>query len=279
LIRSRFTLPSWLYNSRLADQLSEHWQRLLLAVSFMTRLPVPQQLDYSSQRMHQALVYFPLVGWLLALLLVAVFCAVNVLFGSSVAVVLTMIASLLMTGALHEDGLADCFDGFYGGFERQSKLEIMKDSRIGTYGSCALILALALKLVALISLAEAGTGMVVLAILVAYPFSRALAITHAQDLSYVSAPGKSKSDPLARPLSRRQLLTMVSLGAISLILLPWQAAALVFAAGIGLRWLLKRWMDKHIAGFTGDALGAAQQLQELVVYLMLLATLQQGWLA
>ncbi|WP_028292475.1 adenosylcobinamide-GDP ribazoletransferase [Oceanobacter kriegii] len=267
--------------------------QILLALGFMTRLPVPHQLNYSADAMHRALVFFPLAGWVLAALLSLVWLVADGLFGSQVAVVVLVAASLLMTGALHEDGLADCFDGFYGGFETARKLEIMKDSRLGTYGTCALVLALLFKVVLLLQLAE--QGLLILALIVAYPLSRALAITHAQDLEYVSAPGKSKSDPLAKPLSDAQLSGLLALGCSGVLVAAlilciatgdWRGAVWVSAlvavfvllACAVARGLLRHWMNKHIQGFTGDALGAAQQFQELLIYLVLLACSQATWL-
>jgi len=250
--------------------------QLLLAISFMSRLPAPGNLHYRTDVMHSALRYFPLVGGLLAGLLVMLWLLLSPLLGLLPSVCLLMAASLLLTGALHEDGLADCFDGFYGGFDRERKLTIMKDSRLGTYGTSALVMTLLTKLVLLWSLAQ--QELLVLALWLAYPLSRAMAVTHAQDLSYVSAPGKSKSDPLSKPLPVSMLVTLLLFGSVGFLLLPWPALAVIPACLIT-RELLKRWMFKHIGGFTGDSLGAAQQVQELCIYSVLLMLANQGWLA
>ncbi|MFK4754013.1 MULTISPECIES: adenosylcobinamide-GDP ribazoletransferase [Oceanospirillaceae] len=256
--------------------LRQHGQRLQLALGFLTRLPMSRQLPYSTDNMHKALGYFPLVGWLLAGLLTVVFLLAEAGLGTLPAVCVLLITSLLLTGALHEDGLADCFDGFYGGLEQQHKLTILKDSRLGTYGSSALILALLFKFVLLVSLA--GQGELLLALVIGYPFSRALAITHAQDLPYVSAPGSSKSDPLAQPMNAVLLAQVLITGTIGLLWLPFWSALTVIAAVVVMRQLLKQWMQKHLHGFTGDCLGAAQQLQELLIYTVLLALAQHGYL-
>lgn len=250
--------------------------QVLLAISFMSRLPVPDNLHYRTDVMHSALRYFPLVGVLLAGLLVLFWSLVSPWLGLLPSLCVLIALSLLLTGALHEDGLADCFDGFYGGFERERKLTIMKDSRLGTYGTSALVMTLLTKLALLWSLAQ--QELLVLALWLAYPLSRALAITHAQDLSYVSAPGKSKSDPLSKPLSVSMLVTLLLFGSVGFLLLPWPALA-VIPACLLTRALLKRWMFKHIGGFTGDSLGAAQQIQELCIYSVLLILANQGWLA
>ena len=246
---------------------------LRLAVSFMTRLPVGNP-DYSPEKMHRALRYFPATGWLLALLLCGLPVVLSAIVGVETAVVITVIVSLLLTGALHEDGLADTFDGFYGGLSSEQKLTIMKDSRIGTYGSGALFGALALKVTLLLQLADAG--ILLSALILAYPLSRAMAITHGQDLPYVTAPGKSKSDPLARPMSVTDLTVTLLSGAAALLLFPLWTAVAVIASVVIARMLLRRWMKKHIGGFTGDCLGAAQQLQELLIYFVLAASVLSG---
>lgn len=263
--------------SGLRRALAEQLNRVRLALGFMTRLPVGQTLDYSPDKMHSALPYFPLAGWVLAWLLVLLWLLVQPLLGNMPAVCLLLITSLLLTGALHEDGLADCCDGFYGGFDTERKLTIMKDSRLGTYGSSALFLALLFKFSVLLALAQ--QQLLITALLLAYPLSRALAITHAQDLPYVTSPGNSKIDPLARPLSRVMLIQLLVIGGVGLLWLPFRVVLLIVLATALLRWALKRWMHAHIQGFTGDCLGAAQQLQELLIYCLLLAAARQGWLS
>lgn len=249
--------------------------RIRLALGFMTRLPVGQQLDYSPDLMHRSLPWFPLAGWVQALLLISLWALLQPLLGTPVTLVLMLISSLLLTGSLHEDGLADCFDGFYGGFDAERKLTIMKDSRLGTYGSGALLMSLMLRFCLWLELA--AQGQLLLALLVACPWSRALAITHAQDLHYVSSHN-SKSDPLARPMTRPMLAHLLGLGAIGLLLLPWPVLLVVLVASALWRQFLKRWMYRHIGGFTGDSLGAAQQLQELMILTLLLAASTTGWL-
>ncbi len=272
----------------MTDPAHSHWRlahsfnAVRLATGFLTRLPVGTHLDYSPDKMHSALRWFPTVGWLLAGVLAIIWLVASSVLGTGPGVCLLLIGSVLLTGALHEDGLADCFDGFYGGFETRRKLDIMKDSRIGTYGTCALVLALVTKFSLLWSLSE--QGWLISALFVGYPLSRALAITHAQDLTYVSAPGKSKSDPLARPLSFPMLMQLLGTGVFGLVVL-WangnvgiSGVLVVGAACWASRWWLKRWMHKHIHGFTGDCLGAAQQLQELWIYALLLALANTGML-
>ena len=242
-----------------------------LAMGFFSRVPMPKNVQYSAEMMHEATRYFPMVGWGLALILLGVFHLCLAAFNLPVAVMLVVIASILLTGALHEDGLADSCDGFWGGMTPERKIDIMKDSRIGTYGTCALIGALGLKFIVLFSLAQRGDMW--MALLVAYPLSRAMALTHVQDLPYVSHLGsieKNKSDPLARKVAPFHLWLVIGSGVAPLLFLSLSDMSAVLIMSLLMRYALMRWMKHHIGGFTGDTLGAAQQIQELTIYLALL---------
>tara|TARA_R110002012_G_scaffold121844_1_gene271523 strand:+ start:173 stop:946 length:774 start_codon:yes stop_codon:yes gene_type:complete len=244
---------------------------MLLAVSFFTRLPVPAAIDYSPQKLHQAGQYFPLVGWLLAALLSAFYCFMLPYLGTTPTVCLLIMLSLILTGAIHEDGLADTADGFWGGQTTARKLAIMKDSQIGTYGTCALVCALLTKFVLLSTLA--ANQQLLIALAIAYPLSRGLAISHVQHLPYARQNSDSKSGPLAQPMQPRVLLWLLASSVPALLWLPLSSAVLVLVSACVLRFALKHWFKKHICGYTGDCLGFAQQTQEVLIYLLLIVTL------
>jgi adenosylcobinamide-GDP ribazoletransferase len=153
--------------------LRAHLRLLLLAVG------------YSDELLNQATVYFPLVGWLVGGVAAGVFAGGNLLFrNDDVALLLSMVASILLTGAFHEDGFADVCDGFGGGWTPDKILAIMKDSRLGTYGATGLGLLLAGKFLALRGLPVATVGP---ALLLAHPLSRATALTCIFSQSYARA--------------------------------------------------------------------------------------------
>ena len=222
--------------------------------------------------MRRAAGYFPLIGWLLALILAVVYYVIVPKIGLAPSLCVLIVLSLLMTGALHEDGLADTFDGFFGGHTPQRKLAIMKDSHLGTYGMCALVMALLSKFVLLSALAELGS--LTVSLLVAYPLSRAIAISLVQDMCYVShhsLNSASKSESLAKPFRPKALILVVIIGAAACVLLPLLTAIYVLVGCLILRYWLRFWMTTHINGYTGDCLGAAQQLLELLVYIIILS--------
>lgn len=161
-----------------------------LALSFFSRLPVPANTPYSPERMNQSGRYFALVGALLGGLCALFYTLAAQLVPFQVAILLMMAFSLLLTGAFHEDGLTDMADGIGGGMTVEKRLTIMKDSRIGTYGSATLTMALLGKFVFLTTLARQADFVLIL--IVAYTLSRAVAASLIYDMPYVSDADQSK---------------------------------------------------------------------------------------
>jgi adenosylcobinamide-GDP ribazoletransferase len=179
----------------------------------------------------------------------------------------------MLTGAFHEDGLADVADGLGGSASRERALEIMKDSRIGAFGAVALVLALGLKFGLLAALAARGLDVAAVSIVGAHVLSRLAPLFLIRWLPYVGDSSGSKAKPLADAISGGALLVAVlwAAPAVALLLCAHDAvhvgaalAALVLAGG-WMAWLFVR----RLQGFTGDGLGATQQVCELAIYLAL----------
>ena len=275
------TVPASGRPSRLAGFV----RHLLLAVQYFTRVPLPARLaawvGYSPAMMKAATAHFPGGGWLLALgwwLLGGQLALVAL-----VAVVLSMIASAWITGAIHEDGLADVCDGLGGSADRETAMRIMKDSRLGSYAAMALVLALLLKAGLLALLLTGGLGQAVLALLVAHVLSRWAAMGLPQWLPYVggSQPPRSVAGQGEGSKARALVadLQWASFGVSTAWALP-AMAWLVWASGWAtlawtllamglLTWRLGGIFRRRLGGITGDCLGATQQLTELAVYLVL----------
>ena len=234
------------------------------ALRFFTRVPVPAWVGYSTDLLNNAARYFPAVGWLVGGAGAAVFWCLGYVLPASVALLLSMAATLLITGAFHEDGFADSCDGFGGGWEKSRVLAIMKDSRIGSYGTIGIGLMLATKFAAL---HEMDDERVVLALLVAHPLSRLAATLLMRALDYVRDDDSSKSRPLAHKLSNFGLAWAGFFGLLPLLLLGWSEALAVLALAAFVTWRAAAYFLRRIGGYTGDCLGAAQQATELAVYL------------
>ena len=242
----------------------------LLALQFLTRLPVGFGRFYSSERMAAAVRYYPLVGLLVGGLSAGVFFLSHLMFPDWIAVLLAIAAGLLLTGAFHEDGLADTFDGVGGGLTRERALEIMKDSRLGTYGTLAIVIALALKAGALIALAP---ELIIAAFIAGHGLSRLSSVLTIATSRYVRDEGMGK--PVAGGVSPASLAVALMTGGV--IIMVWclfQAPVALAWAGTGLvagHLLMRLFFEPKLGGYTGDTLGAVQQASEIGFYLGLVA--------
>jgi adenosylcobinamide-GDP ribazoletransferase len=185
---------------------------------------------------------------------------------AGIAVLLSMAATLLATGAFHKDGLADSCDAFGGGYTREDIFRIMRDSRIGAFGAITLVIALALKWQALATLPPARAAWAMVA---AHAASRALAISIPLGLDCAREDGKAR--PVARALSWRGALLAAASGLPWLCGFGWRFACATLAALALLRTGALRYLRRRLGGYTGDCLGAVQQLAELAIYLMVCA--------
>lgn len=240
-----------------------------IALGYFTRIPVPQRVGFDTQGLRGASRYFPLIGWLVGACGAAVLLLSATLLPVALAVLLSMGATLLLTGALHEDGLADCCDGFGGGFGRDEVLRIMRDSRIGAFGAIGLILVLLLKWQSLAELARVSVSGAAWTLVAAHAASRAFAISLLLTHDYVRDEGKARA--LAVRLSAPAAAIAAVTGLAPLFWPGWQRGALTLAVLLLLRLALGAYFKRRIGGYTGDCLGGAQQLFEVAIYLTALA--------
>lgn len=246
-----------------------------IALQFFTRLPIPRWVGFEHVWLHHASRYFALVGIVVAAVAGAVYLAASALWPLPVAALLSTAAGIYLTGAFHEDGFADTCDGFGGGLTRVRVMEIMKDSRIGTYGAVGAGLLVALK----VTLLALMTPTVALAALfVAHPLSRLASSSLIWKLEYARDEGKAK--PLAQHMSGAEFAIGAACAALPIALagalgsLPWHLLGLAVAASFGsAAWLGAKFV-RRIGGYTGDCLGAVQQVSEVVIYLCLLASVR-----
>ena len=240
---------------------------------FYTRFPAPGWVVHSSEHLSHSSRYFPLVGACLALWFALVFGLANLWLPTTISLLLAMVASLLATGAFHEDGFADLCDGFGGGWHRDDVLRIMKDSRLGTYGVTGLWMILTLKFVLLYELTQhtpllLEVGLPLL--LSAYMLSRAWSISLVAVLPYVQQDAQSKAKPIAMGIRRSDLVILWASSLLPLCWLPWTTAITLLVTGAVAFLLIRAWFNKRLQGYTGDALGASQQIQELLAYMAML---------
>lgn len=241
------------------------------ALQFFTRLPIPRWVGFDVAWLQPAVRYFPLIGWLVALVTAGIYWLACMIWPAAIAVLLSMLAGILLTGALHEDGLADVCDGFGGGATAERVLTIMKDSRVGAYGVIGLILVLALKAEALQAMPAQQT---IMALCIVHPLSRWFAMILIWRLDYAREEGKAKVMAQRMGHGEFAFASVCAWLPASLLFIAgyiaWQkAAAALILSVLACIYLVSLFL-RRIGGYTGDCLGAVQQATEVCLYLGLL---------
>jgi adenosylcobinamide-GDP ribazoletransferase len=258
----------------------------LLAIQFFTRIPVTGRLagwvGYSPAMVRASAAHFPGVGWLVGALVAAVTWVQLAFLPASpfvplVAAVLGTVVSVWITGAFHEDGLADVADGLGGSLNRERALEIMKDSRVGAFGVLAVVLMLLTK-VSLLALIGSISGVAMcVGVFVAHVVSRTLPLILIKTMPHVGNDGNTKSKPLADQISRGSLAVAFLWCFIAVVPVWWAFPAIYLIVPLALSGLALLWMGRlfrrRLQGFTGDCLGATQQVCEVAFYCGLVVTL------
>ncbi|MEO1601485.1 MAG: adenosylcobinamide-GDP ribazoletransferase [Pseudomonadota bacterium] len=236
-------------------------RRLLSAVQFLTRLPVPDP-GWEDGRLRRASRYFALVGLIVGALSALVWAGATLLLPAPVAALLAVGTGIAVTGALHEDGLADTADGLFATRDRTRALEIMRDSRIGSFGALALILLVGLRVASLAALTP-EQGM--LALMLAACVGRALMVPATALAPYARKDGMGRDVEGAGPVE----IAAASGTAGLMALLAGGAGALALCAAAAVAYGLLLWMRARIGGYTGDGLGTIAVMGEAVVLIIL----------
>jgi adenosylcobinamide-GDP ribazoletransferase len=261
------------------DHLLKRELRLFFtALQFFTRIPVPGWIGWSPVQFNASARHFPTVGCLVGAVSAGVMLGAALLWPPQVAAWLAIAVGVLVTGAFHEDGLADSCDGFGGASEPARVLAIMKDSRVGSYATVAMVLALGLKAQLLVALWQGApsAGWVLAAMMSAHAMSRWSALGVMACLDYVREDELSKSKPIAQGMARGPLVfaSVVALLpgiGLGVVVLPGVVAALVVWRGA------VSYLRRRLGGYVGDALGATQQLAELLILLAFTGMLPWLW--
>lgn len=246
---------------------------------FYTRIPCPKNIDHNPDYLNKASRYFPLIGWIVGIIFFLAFYISSQLFSNETAIIIGLIASILTTGAFHEDGFADVCDGFGGGWTKEKILLIMKDSAIGAYGAIGLIVLFLLKFTALNELIHLNTIQnnqflfIGLLFISGHSVSRLAAISIVFTHQYSREDATSKSKPIAKNFSWKEVIGAFAFGLIPLFILAFFnfQILLVLIPVFMTRYFLARYFQKWIDGYTGDCLGATQQVCEVVFYLSVIA--------
>ncbi|AXX16877.1 adenosylcobinamide-GDP ribazoletransferase [Leptospira borgpetersenii] len=251
----------------------EEWNRFCASWTFSTRLPIPPFYVYSESTASRSTRYFPLVGWIVSV--GTSFCTyfLSWILPVEISVVFGMILGILSTGGLHEDGFADVCDAFGGGWNKEKILEIMKDSRIGTFGALGLFLALILKYLLLVKLFQVSPRIFLFTSWFAHGASRWLALVLMMLIPYVGNNNLSKSKPMVKNLSLFDFVLSTFFGCFPAVYFAFRYQNLISNILLGFVFAFlfvlyfRNYFKKWIEGFTGDCLGFTQQGTELLFYL------------
>jgi len=244
-------------------------RRFFIALQFLTRLPVPRALNSSETDIGKAAAFFPLVGVIVGGGAALVFVGLHRILPLPASVFCSIVFATLITHGFHEDGLADSFDGFGGAWTKDRVLEIMRDSRIGTYGTLALIFLILGKLNFLSLLPG---GQIWRWLIVAHTAARWTILPLCAWLPYARVEGQGKL--VAKQVGVLEIITGSVTLLFVLLLLPWQAALAALLVTILVTVLSGLYFRARLQGITGDCLGATNQLTEVGLYITAVVLLQ-----
>ncbi len=236
---------------------------LLNAIMFYTRIRLPKNIGYSSEKLNKATRYFPFVGYIVGGFGSLVFIGANEVLSIEISVVFSIAAMVLLTGAFHEDAFADFCDGFGGGYTPEKTLSIMKDSQIGTYGAVGLCLLFLLKYVLLLDIASETIPIILIA---AHVLSRGLVVGLIYISHYVGRAELSKSKHIGDKKSLSTLIISMLWIIPLLYFLGLKLFLFIIPAQLILLIYFRYYIHKKTGGYTGDVLGALQQLSEILFY-------------
>jgi adenosylcobinamide-GDP ribazoletransferase len=249
---------------------------LLVALQFLTRLPVPSWRHFKPEWLHQSARYFALVGGFVGSLVAAVFAAAHGLWPPPIAAVLALAFGVWLTGGFHEDGLADTWDGLGGSVTRERALEIMKDSRLGSYGALALGLVMATKLLSLWAAASLAPAAAIVGLVLGHTAARAGTVLLIRWMRYAGDEAHAKAKPLAQRASGASVaVALLTVALVAAAAVRW-GVPLALVAAVVLATLLAAaatgaWLQHRLGGYTGDGLGAAEQHGECTALLAVVA--------
>lgn len=242
----------------------------LSALSFYTRIPLGAKIHLDDSALQKASKYLPLVGWIIGDFQTGIFFVTQYVFPLPVCILLSIIAGIIMTGALHEDGLVDVFDAFGGGSTKEDILRIMKDSRIGAYGLIGYTAFFFLKFELLMAIAHQSHFLLMTAFIAAQSTSRLLVFFFILIDKYVRADASSKAKTaVENQFSLIEIAFTITIGVLPLLFFHYNILLALIAVLSLTKLFLSRYFKKRIDGYTGDCLGAVQQISELLFYLTL----------
>lgn len=247
--------------------IKEELKILCTAILFYTRITLPGHIEFSDERLNKATRYFPFIGILVGGSGAFVFWALNLFLSVHLSVIFSQVLMILLTGAFHEDAFADFCDGFGGGHTKEKILSIMKDSRIGTYGAVGISMLILTKYLLVV---EFDVILIPVVLIAANIVSRLMPVFFIFTSKYTGIEESSKSKPVGGEKSLKTFIIACIWGISPVFFLKLEvyASCVLFLLAIFL--FFRFYVHKKINGYTGDVLGALQQISEIGFYLSFL---------
>ena len=245
--------------------LKTQWLALLSSIAFFTIIPIRNSATRAAP--NHLLRYFSLTGGIIALVSTGAYLISSYWWSPCIAVLMAMIASIILTGGLHEDGFADTCDGLLGGWHREQQLNIMKDSRLGSFGVIGLFFLMLLKWQLLCTAKPAN---ILCFFLMGHMVSRAMACWITCRSQHANPKHQTSKQT---PYTTKDLIINTIIGLTPFLFFDpifWLALLYLIPILCMVVLLLRRWFIKKIEGYTGDLIGATQQILELVIYLTII---------
>lgn len=237
-------------------------KKLILAMQFMTRFPIPIEVNIEKSEIYRITSYFPIVGVVIGGILSLLYIALKNYFSREIVMTFIVAASYTLTGAMHIDGLADTFDGLFSNKDKSKILDIMKDSRLGTNGVLAVVFVVVLKILFLTNIKE---NIIFTALLITPIISR-LSVVFSIMISKSARSGEGLGGlMLGKAGIREFVIALVISIAISYFILPFVVFAKILTISLFVAYVLSKYISMRIGGMTGDTLGAVNEFTELAV--------------
>lgn len=230
---------------------------------FFTRIPAGNIKNYKPEYVNSCSKYLPIIGYFIGAVSGGAFLLFNLILPIPVSILLAMAIQVLLTGAFHEDGFCDVCDGVGGGWGVERILEIMKDSRIGAFGAIGIIFMILLKFV---TLSETLIFNIFTSLFLGSIFSRGFTVLFMRYSTYVRADESSKSKPVTKQLGFFDFLVALFFTVIPLFFFDLRIIIAMLISLVAYL-IFKKYIEKQLGGYTGDCLGAMQQVTELFFYI------------
>lgn len=243
----------------------KEFKRLILAMQFMTRIPIPLNIEIKKDELYKTASYFPAVGIIIGFILSLLYIALVNLFSREIVMTLVVAFSYILTGAMHIDGLADTFDGLFSNKDKERMLEIMRDSRLGTNGVVATVFMIILKVLFFVNINENMT----LPSLLVMPMLGRLASTFAILISKSARGGEGLGGLMIGRAGMREFLIALVISLVAgFFIMPFSRFAELLTIVLLVSFIITKYISMRIGGMTGDTLGAVTEITELVVLIM-----------